>query len=454
MSELNAPVPTLPERVVTDEEPSVLWSAEPPDDERNERTFFRGKLLRKIRKFISENGSLAAMFSVVFVNLVGFGIVVPLIPFFALKLNAEAWQVTLMFSTYSLGQFFAEPLCGSLSDRIGRKPILIVTTALSTLFYCCLAFAPNIWLAIFIRFFCGLSSGNISTIQGYVSDVSKPEQRAGRMSMIGAAFSLGFVIGPFVGGVLTHDQAGENAFRMPLFIAGVMSAVATFGVMLFVKESRKRTSPLQTSLGIRATLFGGVQNLVKTAQEAVRNPVILRVILATLCYMAAFAGLESTFGLWSKARYNWGAKEIGTIFLFIGVTAALMQMVFMRPLVRRYGETKVLAGGLFIFGLSFVAQSLNHIPLLITPLVMFGTVGQAVIFSSICAIISTSTSPERQGAMLGLNMSTGAIARITGPAFAGFFFSNIGPEAPLWMGAAMTIPAGLLALQAGKWQKR
>ncbi len=412
------------------------------EEERNERTFFRGRVLRQIRNFIGENGPLAAMFAVVFVNLVGFGIVVPLMPFFAQSLRADPWEVTLMFTAYSLGQFFAEPYCGRLSDRIGRKPILIVTTALSIGFYAALAFAPNIWIAIVIRFFSGLSSGNISTIQGYVSDVSKPEQRASRMSLIGAAFSLGFVIGPFIGAMLSH-AGGSNRFQLPLIGAAILSGVACLGVILFVRESRERVQSAAEQ-----------PNILKTAQEALRSPVIIRVILSTLCYMAAFAGLESTFGLWAEKRYHWGPTEIGAIFLFIGVTAALMQMVIMRPLVRRYGESRILAGGLFIFGLSFALQGLNTSAWLITPIVMFGTVGQAVIFSSICAIISMTTSPDRQGAMLGLNMSTGAVARITGPMVAGFLFSTFGADAPLWMGAAMTIPAGLLALHAGKVQKR
>jgi predicted MFS family arabinose efflux permease len=424
-------------------EPDQLRSDE--DDARNTRTFLHGRLLNKIRLFMDENGPLAAMFAVVFVNLVGFGIVVPLMPFFAQSLQAQAWQVTLMFTTYSLGQFFAEPYFGRLSDRIGRKPILIVTTALSVLFYILLAFSPNIWIAILIRFFSGLSSGNISTIQGYVSDVSPPEKRSGRMSLIGGAFSLGFIIGPFIGGVLSHETAaGGNQFRLPLIGAAVLSAFACLGVMLYIRESRQRRTKVEAAQS----------NILKTAQEALQSPVLVRLILSTLCYMMAFAGLESTFGLWAEARFHWGPKEIGAIFLPLGIAAALMQMVFMRPLTRRYGESKVLASGLFIFGLSFVLQGMNPFGWLITPIVMLGALGQAVIFSSICAIISISTPPDKQGAMLGLNMSTGAIARITGPMIAGYVFSLWGPNASVWMGAVTTLPAALLALQVGKYQKR
>jgi predicted MFS family arabinose efflux permease len=424
-------------------EPDELRPAE--DDAREPRPLIHGRLSDKIRVFLNENGPLAAMFAVVFVNLVGFGIVVPLMPFFAQSLQAQAWQVTLMFTTYSLGQFFAEPYFGRLSDRIGRKPILIVTTALSVLFYILLAFSPNIWVAILIRFFSGLSSGNISTIQGYVSDVSPPEKRSGRMSLIGGAFSLGFIIGPFIGGILSHETAaGGNQFRLPLMGAAVLSALACLGVMLFISESRQRRTKVEAAQ----------PNILKTAQDALQSPVLVRLILSTLCYMMAFAGLESTFGLWAEARFHWGPKEIGAIFLPLGIAAALMQMVFMRPLTRRYGESKVLASGLFIFGLSFVLQGMNHFGWLITPIVMLGALGQAVIFSSICAIISLSTPPDKQGAMLGLNMSTGAIARITGPMIAGYVFSLWGPDASVWMGAVTTLPAALLALQVGKYQKR
>jgi predicted MFS family arabinose efflux permease len=445
MSKPDTRIASTDESSLSEPDQLRLIEADATEDERDTRTFLHGRLLSKIRLFMDENGPLAAMFAVVFVNLVGFGIVVPLMPFFAQSLQAQAWQVTLMFTTYSLGQFFAEPYFGRLSDRIGRKPILIVTTALSVLFYILLAFSPNIWVAILIRFFSGLSSGNISTIQGYVSDVSPPEKRSGRMSLIGGAFSLGFVIGPFIGGMLSRETAaGGNQFQLPLLGAAGLSAVACLGVMLFIRESRQRRTKVEAAQ----------PNMLKTAQEALRNPVLSRLILATLCYMAAFAGLESTFGLWAESRFHWGPKEIGAIFLFIGLAAALMQMVLMRPLTRRYGESKVLAGGLFVFGLSFVLQGVNPFGWLITPIVMLGTLGQAVIFSSICAIISISTSPDKQGAMLGLNMSTGAIARITGPMFAGYFFSLFGPDASLWMGAAMTLPAALLALQVGKYQKR
>src|SRR5690606_33832320 len=137
-----------------------------------------------------------------------------------------------MFSAYSLGQFVAEPFWGRLSDRIGRKPVLLITILANAVGYFALAFAPNIWLAIAVRLFTGLGAGNISTVQGYVADVTPPEKRAGRMGLIGAAFGLGFIVGPGLGGVLTRPDLGALGYHLPIFVAGGLCLVAALGVLL------------------------------------------------------------------------------------------------------------------------------------------------------------------------------------------------------------------------------
>ncbi|MDC7676646.1 MFS transporter [Asticcacaulis machinosus] len=430
---MSNPVP-LPEKPETRLVSDAGAASPPPPPHAPKPPFFKG-----IRDGLRDNGALVALFSVVFVNMVGFGIVMPLLPFFAEHLNAGPFQVALMFSAYSLGQFFAEPLWGWLSDRMGRKPVLLVTTASNVLFYVALALCGNIWLAIFIRFLSGLGSGNISTIQGYISDMSEPHQRASRMSLLGAAFSLGFIIGPFIGGILARDagNSGDEVYALPLYAAAVMAGLAALGVVFFVKESRPKS-------------HAQPPDFMGAFKEAKANPVISRVIIATLCYMGAFAGLESIFALWAKHRYNWGPQDIGMIFLCIGITAAIMQVMLTRRLVRLYGEAKVMAGGLALFGASFILQGANQWAILIAPIVMFGTVGQAVVFSNISALISKAAPPDRQGAMLGFNMSMGAVARILGPILAGFLFSRFGPDAPILMGAVLCLPAAWMALQVDK----
>jgi MFS family permease len=389
------------------------------------------------------SASLPVLFAVVFVNLVGFGLVVPLLPFFAGTLKAEAWQVTLMFSAYSLGQFFAEPFWGRLSDRVGRKPVLAATTFANFLGYVALAFAPNIWLAIAVRLFTGLGAGNVSTVQAYVADVTPPQQRAGRMGLIGAAFGFGFVVGPGLGGVLVHKDLGRLGYQIPLFVAAGMGLLACLGVLLFLRESRIKADPAAP----RPRFLGGLH-------DARANPVVSRVLLVTFIYMAGFAGMESTFGLWTERHFGWGAREVGLAFMAVGVISAITQGFLTGRLARRFGEARVLTFGMLLFGGSLVAQVLVARAELVPVIMCFGAFGMALAMPNISALISRSVSPDRQGAMLGLNMAAGSLARIGGPIVAGLLFSSVGHDAPFVAGGLLAVPAAVMALNAGRAFRR
>lgn len=380
--------------------------------------------------------ALYVLLLVVFINLVGFGLVIPLLPFYAKSLNASAWQVTAMFSAYSLGQFIAEPFWGRLSDRIGRRPVLIVTILANTLSYLALAFAPNIAWAFAIRLASGFGSGNISTIQGYMADVTPPEKRAGRMGLLGAAFGMGFVVGPTLGGLLPglakafgHSDTGRLAFQIPLLTAAVLAAIAALGVFLFVVESRApshKDAPVERRRDHLAA--------------AAAHPVLSRVLLVTLISTAAFAGMESVFGLWTQARFGWGPKQVGLCFAVIGIIASVGQGLITGRLARRFGEAKVLTTGLAI-----IAVSLSLTPFVPTsafvPLVVGCTAfGQSLVFPCVAALISRATAPDKQGAMLGLNMAAGSLARMTGPMLAGPLF-GLATGGPYWLGAALMLPA-------------
>lgn len=402
--------------------------------------------------------ALAVLFATVFINLVGFGLVVPLLPFFAQSLKAEAWQITLMFSAYSLGQFFAEPFWGRLSDRIGRKPVLLMTLIANAMGYLMLAFVPNIWLAIAVRLFTGLGAGNISTVQGYVADVTPPEQRAGRMGLIGAAFGLGFIVGPGLGGLLTQPQLGRLGYQLPIFLAAALAAVAAVGVVVFLRESRAKADPTAP----RPAFLAGLK-------DARDNAVVSRVLVVTLIYMAGFSAMESVFGLWSESRYQWGAREVGLSFMIVGIVSTLNQGFFAGRLARRFGESRVLATGMLLFGTSLVLQVLAPvawfpatrlelgaltIPVVqgwIIPIVMaIGACGMSLAMPNISAMISRASPPDRQGAMLGLNMASSSVARIFGPMIAGALFSGLGHDWPFVIGALLTIPAALMAINAGR----
>ena len=381
--------------------------------------------------------ALPVLLLVVFISLIGFGVIQPLLPFYAHVFNAPAWQVTLMFSTYSLGQFLGEPFWGRLSDRVGRRPVLMFTMVISALGYIALAYAPSIWIAIAARLVAGFFGGNISTIQGYVADITAPERRASRLGLIGAAFGLGYVVGPTIGGLLAHPEAGAAGFRPPLLTAAGLCVAAGIGLFLFVRESRTAEHLALPRAGQFAALH-----------DALAHPVLKRVLATTLVAFIAFSAVQSTTGLWGQSRFGWGPKEIGLIAAASGVALIFSQGLMAGHSVRKFGEVTTLIAGLAITCVALGVQAYTHSQ----PLAIAGQVMMAISFSicqpSTTSLISRNTKAEHQGAMLGVNAAVGALARITGPVIAGFLF-EIGDYAPFLFAAAGMVPAVWLATRAG-----
>jgi predicted MFS family arabinose efflux permease len=259
-----------------------------------------------------------------------------------------------------------------------------------------------------------------------MADITPPERRAGRMGVMGAAFSAGFTTGPAIGGLLAQPSRGALGFQLPLLVAAAFAFASAAAVIFFVRESRP----------------GRPEGRIPRARlsEALGHPVISRVMAISTIVVVGFAGIESTYGLWTEHRFGWGPRQIGLAFMVIGLLGAFCQGVLSGRLARRYGEARTLTAGLVFMGLGLVTQWLS--PAWTVAMLGFALVclGQSICFPNTTALISRSAPPHRQGEMLGLNMSGMALSRIGGPVLAGWLFSAVAPGAPFAFAALAILP--------------
>jgi len=387
----------------------------------------------------SDRYALPVLLLSVFISVIGFGIVVPMLPFFAEVFGAPTWQVTLLFATYSLGQFAGELFWGRLSDRVGRRPVLLLTMALSIAGYLALAFAPGIWLAIVARGAAGFFAGNMSVIQSYVVSVSPRERLSSRLGLIGVAYGIGFVVGPALGGLLAHPEAGSAGLRPPLLVAAALCMAATSGVLFFVREGRR--GPV-----VRAPAGKRFSGLV----AAYQNVMLRRLLGASFFAFAAFSAVWSTLGLWCQARFGWGPREIGAAIALAGGAAAVGQGLLAGVSARRLGE--VMTSWVALIATAGLLLLTMFSPFMI--LSMAALTG-AVMAHSLCqpcigSLVSRAVTPQQQGSALGANAAASALARVVGPSFAGGLFSLGGPDGPFVFAALGMLPAAWLVLTADR----
>jgi MFS transporter, DHA1 family, tetracycline resistance protein len=390
----------------------------------------------------SEGGAgLVVLLLTVFLGLIGFGVVIPLLPFYGDVYKAPAWQIVLLFSGYSLGQFLGELGWGRLSDRIGRRPVLLIAMVCSALSFVGFAFAPNVWVGIVARFLSGIVTGTMSTAQGYIADVTPPGQRAARLSMLSAVAGVGFVVGPALGGVLAHPELGAIGMRIPVLVAGGMYVLAALGVLFFLPDSVRRKPA-------GAAAREPVQAPGSARGKAFADPLVMRLLLLTFVSFCAFSTVMPAIGFWSQATLGWGPREVGLFMAFAGGTGAGVQMLIGQYVTRRVGEMAVITVSLvmcllFLGVLSFVDSA----PIAVTCLVL-AVAGHMASQPATATLISRLTPADRQGAVLGANMSVAALARVSGPVTAGILISAFTTSAPFLAASIILLPAVILAAGA------
>ncbi|TIX52044.1 MFS transporter [Alteraurantiacibacter aquimixticola] len=372
----------------------------------------------------------------VFINIAGFSLILPLLPFYGQVFGAQPFEIGLLFAAYSFGNVFGEIYWGRQSDRWGRRKVLVVTTFIAGLSYIAFAYAPTLWAAIGIRVFSGFFSGTLSVCQGFIADVSAPERRAKTMGYFGAAFSLGIAFGPVLGGVFAGDEVAAESFRLPIFLAGCLSVLASLWCMAVLRDAVE-PSGKGRPLPKYSEAFAFVSS----------EPLLARLFVISFFGIAAFASMEAVYGLWSEANFGWSANDLGFAFLAIGGGGLFAQLVLIGPLVARFGEARVIVMGLALLALSMLLQPVIRLP--ISGVLLMGVLmtGHSLAFPSAGALLSRNTPPERQGSTMGLLMASNAVGRIIAPPIFGWIYA-LNMDAPWFAGAAMIALVVLVAFQA------
>lgn len=376
---------------------------------------------------------MPVLFLIVLIDLIGFGLVIPLLPFYAERFSSSPQEVTLLMATFSMMQVVFAPVWGRLSDRMGRRPVLMISMGAAALAYLWLGFASAVWMLFAARALAGACAGNIAAANAYIADVTTPEKRARGMGMIGAAFGLGFIIGPALGGVVAGNNLATADLRSPGLIACGLSLIAFLGVVLVLKES------LPKDLAPRSR-----KSRIAALRDALARKTLARLLLIFLLATLAFGGMEAVFALWAMAQFGWGPEQIGYIFTYVGVLSAIMQGGLIGKLSARFGEEKLLIAGLSLTALGLLAIALAHdLPVLVVAMSCLA-LGMGAMQPSLNSLISRRAGAEEQGEVMGVAQSVASLSRVLGPLLAGALFAGLGRDAPFLVGMALVVAAAVL----------
>jgi len=386
---------------------------------------------------------MAILFLIVFIDLVGFGIVIPLLPFYGEHFHADPFTVSLIMATYSFGQFIAAPIWGKMSDTIGRRPVLILSLLGSVLSYVWLGFATTLWMLFAARMVGGLMAGNISTAFAYIADITTVENRAKGMGLIGAAFGLGFIAGPAIGGILAGSDPQTADFQTPAFAAAALSLIAFVLTIVLLKESLPKDVRERAQNTPRPSRWTQMR-------IAVGRPGIGLLITISFLATFVFAGMETTFAMWSRRQLGWGPEQNGYLFAFIGVIAAILQGGAVGRLTKKFGEGNLIVQGAVALavGMVMIPFCTSIPPLLVAMMIV--AYGFSVINPALNSLISLRTDQSEQGMMMGVARSATTMARVVGPAWAGILFAQLGKEWPYYAGMLLMLLVAYLGVRSLK----
>ncbi|HEV3210676.1 MAG TPA: MFS transporter [Chthoniobacterales bacterium] len=350
---------------------------------------------------------LASILSIVFIDLVGFGMIIPILPLYAQRFQATEWQIGLLLASYSFMQFLASPVLGWLSDRYGRKPVLLCSLIGSAVGYMFMASAVSLATLFAARILAGISGASVGTASAYIADITPPENRSKRIGLIGAAFGVGFVLGPAIGGILSHFSVVA-----PFWFAAILSILNAIIMWIVLPEPERHAVRQQ-----------GPVNLRETFEQAGS----WRLSVITVTYfigIAGFAIVTVIYAQVSNRRFDLSQSQISYIFVMMGLIGAMIQGGAIGRLAKRFGDVDLAITGFAVMALSMMAMPLAHsIPVFL----VFSAglaMGNSLSQPTMSAIASKGASPALQGRVLGIVQSAGSLGRVFGPVIAGILLTH------------------------------
>ncbi len=365
---------------------------------------------------------LIIIFLTVFVDLVGFGIIIPLTPYLARYYHATAFDIGLLMAIYSGMQFLFSPLWGGLSDRFGRRPILLMSIAMTALANLVFFYANSLPMLFVSRALAGAFSANIATSAAFIADVTEQKDRSKNMGLIGAAFGLGFVLGPALGGL-----SAKVSIHFPALVAtliGVVNFVAAFFILPESLPPEKRGKKVRKSR-------------IRSISEKIARPVIGTLLGSNFVVAFAMASMEATLFLFVQDRFSWSLQKASYGFAYVGICIAFTQGYLVRKLLPKFGERTMLTSGVLMFSTSFVLIGLAHSIWFLAIAMTLLALGDGLLMPALSGSLSLLTDQHEQGEVMGVNQSMSAMARIFGPPIGGILYGRVAMVSPFYFSALL-----------------
>ena len=371
------------------------------------------------------NRYLFSIILVVFIDLLGFSLIIPLLPYYAQTFNASDTTIGLLLASYAAAQLIGAPLLGRASDRLGRRPILLISIFGTFLGFLLFGFANSLGMLFASRILQGLTGGNLSVAQAYITDVTDSKSRNRGLGMIGAAFGLGFIIGPAVGGILSNIS-----YSVPAFVAAALSFTNLLLIAFWLPESLSLEKRAQLTPRKPGFSFGALL-------QALRHPLTGPLLITRFLYSLSFVILQSIFSLFALKRFNMSVVTTGFVLTYVGVVSVVTQAWLVGKLSQRFKDTVLIESGVLLLALGLLIWAFApNVPLLVfsvTPIAFAGGLLNTIVPSA----LTKTVEPQEVGGILGLSTSIESLTRVISPLLGGFLLENISYWAPGTFGALL-----------------